>query len=349
MTRRPLGLSPKILPAHPQLQPGELLSGWIAALARANRTKVHTLCSGIGGNDHTFWNRDFDRLAPKDVIGELAKLTGATVERIEEASLRALADLIDKDHHPNGNATWLLPLGVWHRKRRRNGVQFCSLCLRMDRRPYVRRHWRLAYYTECEHHRVLLHEACPRCNTPFNYYRGELGRRSERRSPPISLCSTCHCNLAYLPVERFEWPDWQLTVAVRTLQFCADFGFATLESKMYEPAYELLIAIRSVIRAMSSPSRSGQLYDAAAQELWPECVPVLSSRGLPFEMRSLIERHRLFGMAVWLLMDWPRRFDRVIESSGVRRSSLTRDTRHLPSWFLDHCRSSRQASSGFAQ
>ncbi len=335
MTRRPLGLSPKILPAHPQLQQDELLSGWITALARANRTKVHTLCSRIDGNQNTFWNRDIDRMAPTELVAELAQLTGAPEDRINRASLRYLMAQIDQDPHPNGNGTWLLPLGVWHRKRRRNGVQFCPICLRMDKRPYVRRSWRLAYYTECEHHRILLKDHCPRCDSPFNYFRGELGHRSMRRGPPISLCSNCFCNLAYLPVERFDWPEWQLTVAMRTLQFMNDFGFAVLGNNLYKPAHELMAAIRLVITAMSSPSRAGQLYDAIAEELWPEGSVVLSERGLQYEMRTLTERHRLFGMAVWLLMDWPRRFERISKSSGIHLSSLVRDAKYVPRWYAD--------------
>jgi len=333
VTRRPFGLSPRILPAHPQLEYDELLSGWIAALARANRTKVHTLCSSIGGNQHTIWNRDIDRLVPPLLVAELAELTGVAAERIERSSLKYIADCIEHDHHPYGNGTWLLPLGVWHRKRRRYGVQFCSICLRMDSRPYVRRSWRLAYYTECEHHHVLLQDSCPQCGAPFNYFRGELGHRSLRRSPPISLCSNCYCNLAYLPVDRYEWPDRQLTAATRTLQFMNDFGFAVLGPRFYEPAHELLAALRTVITTISSPSRSGQLYDAIAQELWPEGALVLSHRGLQFEMRPLLERHRLFGMAVWLMLEWPNRFERVTRNSGIYLSSLTKDAKYLPRWY----------------
>jgi hypothetical protein len=61
----PSVLTPGLLPIHPQLQPDELLSSWIVALARANWFKVHSFCIRLGGNQNTIWNRDVDRMAPE--------------------------------------------------------------------------------------------------------------------------------------------------------------------------------------------------------------------------------------------------------------------------------------------
>jgi TniQ len=335
--RRPIGLGRRTLPAHPQRLPDEVLSSWIVALARANGCKVHTLCSKMAGNQHTVWNRDVDRMAPPDLIQNLVELTGVAAETIRAYTLAHVAEQIDVDHHPNGNATWLLPLGVWHRKRLRKGVQFCPICLRMDKRPYVRRSWRLAYYTECEHHRVLLMDSCPGCGAPLNYFRGELGTRSKVDSEPISTCTGCGYDLRYAQADRFDWSDWQLTVATRTLHLMNDFGWATIDGRNYKPAHELLLVVRQLIRVMSSGLRAGQLYDAVAGALWPDGYRVLSERGKDFERRDVVERHRLFGMAVWLLMDWPGRFERAFRYANIQRNSLTRDMKVVPAWYGEQC------------
>jgi hypothetical protein len=112
-----------------------------------------------------------------------------------------------------------------------------------------------------------------------------------------------------------------------------DFGCAILGSRVFEPAHELLLVIRTIISTASSPRRGGQLYDAISEEIWPEGGSVLSQRGLQYEMRNILERHRLFGMAVWLLMDWPHRFERVIRKSDICLSSLTKDARQVPNWY----------------
>ena len=334
---RPVGLGPETLAIHPQRQPDELLSSWIVALARANGCKVHTLCSRMAGNQHNVWNRDVDRMAPATLIERLSALTAVDSATIRTYTLAHLAEQIDVDHHPNGSATWILPLGVYHRSRLRYGVQFCPMCLRMDERPYVRRSWRLAYYTECEHHGIQMMDRCPRCGTGFDYFRGDLGHRERLESARISLCTHCYMDLGYAMPSRFDWPDWQLTVAVRTLQYMSDFGYAFVGRLEFAAAPDLFLVLRQFIRLLSSRGRPGQLYDAVAAELWHEAYPALSERGKEFEKRSVDERNRLFGMAVWLLIDWPERFERVFAASGVHRHSLTADMKRVPTWFREQC------------
>lgn len=330
---RPIGMARKTLPSHPQLYYDEILSGWIVALARANRTKVHTLSRSFGGNANKVWNRDVDRMAPDAVIRELADLTGISIERIERATLRHVAEQLDVDHHPNGSATWLLPLGIWHRKRTRYGLQFCPICLRLDQRPHIRRSWRLAFYTECEVHRTLMLDRCPKCSAPFAFFRGELGARFKVEAPPLSVCTECGFDMAYAGVQRIDWPDWRLTVATRTLQMSTDFGFAPLEGHLHAPAHELFLALRIIIKVLSSASHRRGLLDAVAELVCPDAAVELAPGRLAYEQRSVLERHLLFGMSVWLLMDWPSRFERVVRKSGVAPCRFVADQRHVPEWF----------------
>lgn len=332
---RPIGLREHTLPVHPQRRDDELLSSWIVRLARANRMKVHTLCIRLGGNLATIWNRDVDRMAPPWVLEGLSRLTAVPAAEIRQGTLADLAEKIDVDHHPNGMATWILPLGVWHRKRHAFGVQFCPICLRMDGDAYIRRAWRLAYYTECEYHRVLLADRCPKCRKPLTYFRGELGDRDAIYAPSMRTCAVCDFDLGYAPVEQAVWPAWELTIAVRTLQFMNDFGWAALGDRIFVPAPELLLALRQVIKAMGSAQRDGQLYDAVADQIWPQGYTALGNRGAVFENRSVVERHRLFGMAVWLLQDWPERFQDCVRTSGIHRYCLTEARVPPPAWFVD--------------
>lgn len=340
------GLSGEVLPAHPRSRPGELLSSWIVRLARANRIKVHALCARIGGNMAPVWNRDVDRMAPPWLIERLALLTGRPVAEIYETTLADLADRIDTDHHPNGNSTWLLPLGIWHRQRLKFGLQFCPICLRMDEDPYIRRSWRLAFYTECEHHHTLLVDRCTSCGKPHTYFRGELGDRNAIRAPSMAICTHCGFDLGLAPVDRFEWPDWQTAVAVRTLQFMNDFGWAALDGKTYGKSAEILLVLRQVITMLSSSTKDGQLYDAVADQIWPQGYHVLGSRGEAYERRGVTERHRLFGMAVWLLQEWPQRFEMCVRIADVRRSYFLSGIDGLPPWFVSQIRGNRRPAPG---
>jgi hypothetical protein len=332
------GLDPDILPLHPRRKADELLSSWIVRLARTNRVKVHSLCIRLGGNMAPIWTRDVDRMAPSWLISRLSQLTGRPEAEIRQATLADLAELIDVDHHPNGTSTWLLPLGIWHRQRLKFGLQFCPTCLRMDDSPYIRRAWRLAFYTECEHHHTLLADRCPACGKPHAYFRGELGNRDAVTAQSMAFCSHCGFDLGATPLERFDWPDWQTPIAVRNLQFMCDFGWMTLDGRVYQEASELLLVVRQVIKVLASPTRDGQLYDAVADQVWPQGYQALGSRGQSYERRGVAERHRLFYMAVWLLQEWPHRFEMCMRNADARRSSLLSRSPRTPSWFAGQVR-----------
>lgn len=345
VTWRPYGLSRHGLPIHPQLRDDELLSSWLLRLAWANRMKVHSLCLMIAGNQAVVWKRDIDRLVPTWLQFQLEQLTGLSATTIRNAGLDNIARALN-GHAPNTNGfeTWLLPLGIWHRKRRRYGVQFCPLCLSTPRGQYVRRAWRLGFYTECEHHHVLLCDRCYACGAPFTYFRAELGRRHFVEDPSISSCAECGAQLYRAPVERFEWPQLEHALTTRTLLFMKDFGWAFVQNRVFPDSASLFGVLRQLITAMSSRGPYGQLYDTVAERIWPGGYQVLGSRGKAFEQRGVVERHRLFGMAVWMVMDWPGRFREVMDFSGVGCYAMVQGMKMpLPDWYaaeyqyqLDH-------------
>lgn len=332
------GLQGDRLPLHPRRMPDELMSSWIVRLARANHVKVHSLCARFGGNLAPIWNRDVDRMAPSWLMERLARSTGRPVAEVYEGTLADLAARIALNPNANGNSAWILPLGIWHRQRLQFGLQFCPTCFRMDQDPYIRRAWRLAFYTECEHHHTLLADRCSACGKPHAYFRGELGNRRAVRAPTMAICSHCGFDLGQTPINRFEWPDWRTAVAIRTLQFMNDFGWAVLDELEFEHSAEIFSVLRQVIRILSSPTREGQLYDAVADRLWPQGYEAIACRGDLYERRSVWERNRLFGMAVWLLQDWPHRFEMCVQEADVRRSYFLQHQAHLPEWFVSQIR-----------
>lgn len=60
----------------------------------------------------------------------------------------------------------VLPIGIYHRIRRRFGQQYCPLCLKRVP-PYLRRSWRFQFAIACLNHQVRLCDACPHCDAPF--------------------------------------------------------------------------------------------------------------------------------------------------------------------------------------
>lgn len=331
---RPFGLSNHTLPVHPQLRDDELLSSWLVRLAWANRLKVHSLVAQMAGNHAAVWNRDIDRLLPAWLLLEIERRTGVSASRARAAGLDRLTESLN-GCKPNllGSETWLLPLGIWHRKRRRFGVQYCPICMHTPEGQYIRRAWRLAFYTECEVHGVLLHDRCHACGSPVAYFRADVGLRRRPDAPSMGLCANCMAPLYKAPVSRFIWPSHSLSVAIRTLLFMKDFDWVCLDGRSFGDASSLYRVLRQFTRIMASNTADGQLYDAVADHLWPEGYQVLGNRGAPYEERSVEERHRLFGMATWLAMEWPSRFRSVFRAAGIGRYCLIQDMADPPAWY----------------
>lgn len=80
-----------------------------------------------------------------------------------------------------GTHHWVNAIGIYHRSRRRHGLCFCPVCL--DERPFFRRQWRLAFWTVCPRHQVLLRDACPSCGGTVEPHRQQYDLR---------LCSRCN-------------------------------------------------------------------------------------------------------------------------------------------------------------
>lgn len=201
------GLSGNLWPVHPHPHDDELLTSWLQRLAIGNGIKVQRLCDLSFGRESSVWNRDFDRSAPPELISRLAFVTGQSVERIEAATLRPYAGIIAPAVYQSTSSPWILPLGIYHRTRRRFGMQFCPRCLREDPDPYYRRIWRLAFMVQCPDHGCLLHDRCPRCEAPVIFQRIELGCRKLHRIAGTTVCFHCGLDLRQADLRYHPWAD----------------------------------------------------------------------------------------------------------------------------------------------
>ena len=289
----------------------------------------------VGDKRNSFWARDKDRCASEELLSEVARRTVTPVDKVRASTVADLAEKIAGHHQPNGNSPWVLPIGVWHRKRKQFGTQYCPLCLKLDQKPYVRRSWRMAFYTECEQHHVLLENHCPQCLAPFCVHRSEMGHYYIKDGLPVSRCFNCCFDLTSVIPRRMEWPTWQHSIAVRSLLLQRGLPEVWAGDRHFPNTPEFFAVVRRLIAMMSSTRSVGDLYDYVARNIWPEGFPVLSNRGQKYEVRDVEGRHILFGMAVWLMLEWPTRLEAAIDRLSLTRTDLSRDSKgELPYWFV---------------
>jgi hypothetical protein len=124
-------LSGGFWPAHLQPKPDELLSSWIVRLAIAHGQKLHTFCS-ITWPRKSIWNRDIDKSADVEIVRVLSRKTATHIKRAWATTLASYEGVLYEKHTRFGPAAWIMPVGIYHRKRMQFGLQYCPICLAED-------------------------------------------------------------------------------------------------------------------------------------------------------------------------------------------------------------------------
>jgi len=333
------GLTGWRLPIHPQPLADELFTHWLLRLAGANGLKVQTLADIALSRTSSFWARDPDRNPTDSAIQQFSKLSGKDENEILSLTLKTYDDLHALGRTSTGLASWILPLGIYHRTRRRYGMQFCPICLATDPIPYFRRKWRLAFYTFCDRHGTMLHDRCPQCSAPIAWIRNDIGRGRSDMCSQSTLCWQCAFDLRRSAAVSPAAIDGQSIIALRSLLSFHDLGWWFIENETL--AYSHLYF--SVLRRLAGwlPSRHGRaLLEKISPSSWS--TEYGSSNG--FESRSLDERHRLLVTSHWLLQEWPERFLNAARSVGITQAYIFGGL-PLPFWFEGEVKSSLRGNS----
>lgn len=327
--------SDRRLPCATHPLPDELLSSWLVRLAHAHQSKVHSFCHLLWPN-LAIWNRDVDKLAPAVVLNTLAARTPTSAERIVKTTLPPLVERLTGEVLNTGQAqaTWLMPIGVYHRTHRLHGLVYCPHCLKRDgAMPYYRLSWRLAFYVICPACGIYMHEGCPACGEPVNFFRIELGRKNATADRPISTCYRCAFDLSQSPTK---------TASPKTLRRYRSLYRVSREgwNRAVPYPHQYLRVLRQLIRVLASPSDSARPLQIDMRLRFSQ--PIEWPAGwVWFEQMPLAGRIRLLEQAMWLLEDWPSRFIAVIRYQRVSSTTLLKDMGgEVPFWFnstvIDH-------------
>lgn len=317
------GLSGLLWPIHLKPLDDELLSSWLMRLSRAYGLNPHTFCRMVWP-DQSIWNRDLDHLASQLVIEILAQKTGVSIQRAWRTTLPAYEGVVFEKLTEKGRTSWLLPLGIWHRRHLRFGQQFCPACLATDYEPYFRRTWRLAFITCCVRHTRALLDRCPKCEAPVNFFYNKAGREN------LALCSTCDFDLRRSPPDRVAPSVYEIR-SQRSLQRVIERGWSPIGE--YGPVYSHLYfdGMRVIARLLLSPRHRGSLKWVLGEE--PTYV------GAPNAMRHrTLEDHeigtrRAVTLAAWVLThEWPKGFARFCRENRIRGADVLRDFSSFPYW-----------------
>lgn len=295
----------------------ELLSSWLHRLAMANGLKDHTFCSYMFGRQGV-WNRDLDRSFSVVNQARLGLWTGVSESHIQSLMLPRWAGRLSEFVNANGNSDWILPMGVFHRVRRRHGLLFCPVCL-TEGAGDAFWPWRMAWSTACVRHRVLLQDRCPRCESPYMPHRSTPSLFG--RSP----CASCGFDLSKSLPEGARTDDWMLQ---ERLQSALLRGRTAIMGTPHFPL-TLFLGLRALATALLSGAGAELVLRLTGQPL-PASPSPGSKRDI--ENQSLCTRRQVMR-AMWpLLEDWPHQFRTHLRLGRARRWWFTWDRGPLPFW-----------------
>ena len=312
-------LSGNLWPAHPHPLPGESLSCLIVRTAHANGLKVQTFCDQAFGKDFQIWNRDIDRNAPDWLLNIMSGKAGTPIKQIRNTTFRLYEKRLFPILHTASHLRWVIPIKHRHRLNTGYAIQYCPQCLAEDETPYFRLAWRLALYTFCPKHRVMMADRCLHCGAPVAFHRIELGKPKRSDVDTLDCCWQCDEKLSSIAT--------QPVIITPTLVDRRWTHILQSIERQFYPAgalnYKNLALLHQVCRLMGSKKYGYQLIQYVNKKgLYP--LITVSVLSLAFEQRSVQERHYFLQFAFWLTTH-KRKIKTVIKNKTIPVNVLYRD------------------------
>lgn len=296
----------------------ELVTSWIVRLAYQSGLTPYEFVSLVL-DSYSIWCRDTDLYLGEKQLQQLAAVTGIEANSLVAHGFETFGLTPDRAITPG-----ILSYGIYHRKRRRHGLQYCPFCLLEGLVPFHRREWRFALQFGCDEHGVRLLDGCPHCDAPLMPHRNF--------DASMINCSECHGGLAAEALALTEG-QWEACHAVRQIFLGEDFVVGAARV----PLQEIILATRllfSFVTSKRMPTELADEFECAASEL--------PSRRKLFDT---LETSRI-GVRAWaipiclsMLEAWPDYFVKACHLFDVSQTDVM-DTRRdtAPAWLLDGIR-----------
>lgn len=316
-----------LLPAYSKPKDDELLSSWLVRMAYDHYLKSHVFCNLIFPKT-PIWNRDIDRNAPRSVVETLSRRTPISIQMVDKCLLTSYEGTIFLKHTPLCASKWILPLGIYHRKRKDNGLMYCPSCLKNDLNiPYFRKKWRLSLFVVCHKCGCILEDHCPNCGSPVVFFRNDLGRKDANLERPLSICYNCSYDL------RETVP----TLVTRRFVRMQKHFVAVMERRNSRFIYphQYFDVLYQIIKLINGRSNLSLHLRKKLSKSLKISLTFSSTTYIPFDMLGVSERKNLLFCAYWLLQDWPNRFVKFCQENRIWSMFLLQDFNDAPFWFHD--------------
>lgn len=192
-------LNKNILPLFIFPEQNELFSSWFCRLAVSHSIKPQSFLLNYFDRDLPIFNRDIDLFNSEKLVDFFtghSPLLRWQVEELFLNSYNSYAFLIESQ--PFSHINNILPLGIFHRDRKRFGMQYCPSCL--NKKAFYKKEWRLVTSILCVECNEYLKDKCNICNKPIVYHKIYTTNNLSKIENfyPFSTCYFCKSDLAKL-------------------------------------------------------------------------------------------------------------------------------------------------------
>lgn len=320
----------KMLPIHPQPLENELLSSWITRLAIANGLYSHSFFNSLLEFKGVISSRDIDRLDSPELLKVLARVSGKSHDEIAALKLSSLQGQVFENQNLSGRTRWVLPLGIYHRTKQKNGLVYCPLCLQQDKIRYFRKSWRLAFITLCHTHQCILWDHCPYCKATVDYQRLGIGRRQyELPLEDLGLCHHCYKPLWKAPIQYLTLKMDILSTPYR--HFITSFN--TNKPVLPSLNQPLNLQVFGGLWILTGRMMSRRAATVRAR-IFKETSIVIPSEEHheSFEYLTLKQRLSTLIAIFYYLQDWPDKFINLVKGTTFTLSAFSDDIEKSPFW-----------------
>lgn len=296
----------------------ELFSSWYFRLSDMHKIKSHSF-SKIYFDNAQIWNRDIDLYCSKLIKEKIINHTPLSINEIENLFLTSYKDLLyNEDKYRIG---LIAPLGIFHRKRRLNGLKFCPGCLINDN-AYFRKNWRLSSSLVCTHCKIFLLNSCPSCRSPICFYRLETGYKSSLLNYPLNICWNCknalnikdgHVKANNLFIEYQKYIDKTLLE-----------GYNTISQYSFQYFYMLNLIQKKIVTKSTQWTRIKNAIEIEYNTILFETSSL--------DIQKEILQNSLF-IPYLLLNKAPEAIALFCKKHNLRYSDFAKDMDNIPFWF----------------
>lgn len=184
-----------MIPGYLSPKEEELFTSWYLRLSINHRIKNYNFTQFYFGA-LPIWNRDLDLNPSQILIDKLAQITPLSKLEIDQLFLSSYIGSYVPQINFDAVNRYILPLGIYHRIRRKNGQLFCPSCLN-NSVPYYKKTWRLVFSLVCSECQVELFDRCSKCLSPIMFYRLDVGKLKPIEDLDLRCCWNCGYNLVH--------------------------------------------------------------------------------------------------------------------------------------------------------